>query len=235
MARTIRNPAAFNSGDGLSVRTSFFNEGYGISGSFKAYAQGGSIVPASSAFNAIGAGTVGDPLRLSQFSGFTVPTIIDISNKSTGALARAYQAGSAGASIEHVFYSDKNYEINASAVGLPGNEETVSGDFGFMSNWLLGGSAANFSMKYTFSGNAPDVTIGGVGNRAANTYFALEESLGVVASISLYVNQSGVGSEFKSSIVTISIARTADLSTVLDSAVLTMDVTAIVTDSQFAE
>lgn len=70
MPTTISNPASFS-----SVRTAFNTEGYGISTSFFAYRQGGGIVPATSGFNAIGAGTVGDPLQLTQFNGFTVPAL----------------------------------------------------------------------------------------------------------------------------------------------------------------
>lgn len=70
MPTTISNPASFS-----SVRNAFNTEGYGISTSFFAYRQGGGIVPSTSAFNAIGAGTGGDPLQLSQFSGFTVPAL----------------------------------------------------------------------------------------------------------------------------------------------------------------
>ena len=69
MATTISNPASFS-----SVRTAFNAEGYGISPSFFAYRQGAGIVPAVAYFNAIGAGTGGDPLQLSQFSGFIVPS-----------------------------------------------------------------------------------------------------------------------------------------------------------------
>jgi hypothetical protein len=68
---TISNPASFS-----SVRTAFNTEGYGISTSFFAYRQGGGIVPATSGFNAIGAGTGGDPLQLTQFNGFTVPSSV---------------------------------------------------------------------------------------------------------------------------------------------------------------
>jgi hypothetical protein len=79
MAVTIVNPARFND-DGLGtrrfIRAAFFDEGYGVSTSFAAYAQGAGIVPATAAFNAIGAGTAGDPLRMSQFSGFTVPSLV---------------------------------------------------------------------------------------------------------------------------------------------------------------
>lgn len=68
MATYINPPASFS-----AVRSAFNTEGYGISTSFFAYRRGGGIVPAG--FSAIGAGTGGDPLRLSQFSGFTVPSL----------------------------------------------------------------------------------------------------------------------------------------------------------------
>lgn len=72
MATYINPPASFS-----AVRSAFNAEGYGISTSFFAYRQGngGTIVPETPPFNAIGAGTSGDPLRLSQFSGFTVPSL----------------------------------------------------------------------------------------------------------------------------------------------------------------
>lgn len=70
MATSITNPASFS-----SVRTAFNAEGYGISTSLYAYRQGGGIVPATSTFNVIGAGTAGDPLSLSQFNGFSVPSL----------------------------------------------------------------------------------------------------------------------------------------------------------------
>lgn len=227
MPTTISNPASFS-----SARSAFNAEGYGISTSFFAYRQGGGIVPATSGFNAIGAGTAGDPLQMSQFSGFVVPAIVDISNKTTSATARAYDSGSASASINHYFYSDKTYEIQGTAVGLPANEETVTGDEGFQTDWLGGGSAADFSMKYTFTGNTPRVDIGGVSFRTANTYFALTGE-GAVAEVSLNVNRFLGGSSSKSSTVTISIVKTSNTSVVLDSAVLNMTVSAEVTNSQF--
>lgn len=81
---TVSNPASFS-----SVRTAFNAEGYGISTSFYAYRQGGGIVPATSEFNAIGAGTGGDPLQLSQFSGFVVPASVTISIASDSISADA--------------------------------------------------------------------------------------------------------------------------------------------------
>jgi hypothetical protein len=72
---TISSPASFS-----SVRTAFNTEGYGISTSFFAYRRGGGIVPATSGFNAIGEGTVGSPLQMTQFNGFSVPSpiVVDI-------------------------------------------------------------------------------------------------------------------------------------------------------------
>jgi hypothetical protein len=88
MAVTILNPARFTSdpnGSRRMIRTAFFDEGYGVSSSFKAYRQGGGIVPATSAFDIIGAGTSGDPLRMSQFSGFVVPSLaLDTQTVTTG-------------------------------------------------------------------------------------------------------------------------------------------------------
>ena len=78
----ISNPASLS-----SIRTAFNAEGYGISTSLFAYRQGGGIVPNTAAFNAIGAGTADDPLRLSQFSGFNVlPPYIDTQTVTVGFL-----------------------------------------------------------------------------------------------------------------------------------------------------
>lgn len=77
MAITIIDPARFAADGGLGtrrfVRAAFNDEGYGVSNRFSAYAQGGSIVPDQAYFNSIGAGTAGDPLRLSQFNGLVAP------------------------------------------------------------------------------------------------------------------------------------------------------------------
>jgi hypothetical protein len=72
MPTTIPPQATFS-----AVRNAFNTEGYGISSSFFAYRRtnGGTIVPDAPAFSGIGAGTVGSPLQLSQFNGFTVPTL----------------------------------------------------------------------------------------------------------------------------------------------------------------
>ena len=240
MAITILNPARFNDDGGVGgrqfIRAAFFDEGYGVSTSFFAYRQGGGIVPATSAFDIIGAGTAGDPLRMSQFSGFVVPNLgtPSISNKSTTAVGAGYDSGSATASIQHIFYADKTYEIIAAALGLPAVEPpadgaTLSGDRGLMADWLIGGTASDFSMKWTTTGTVPDVRkIGGV-TRAQNTYFPLVgDGVGIAAEFSINVNQFGVGETSKAASIVISIAKTSDLSTVLDTATLNMDIQATV-------
>ena len=81
MPTVISNPASFT-----SVRSAFQTRGYGTANnSLLAYRQGGGIVPSSSAFDGIGAGTSGDPLRLSQFSGFSVPDLLRFTTTFTGA------------------------------------------------------------------------------------------------------------------------------------------------------
>ena len=89
MATTISNPASFS-----SVRNAFETRGYGTSTSLLAYRQGGGIVPASSGFNAIGAGTAGDPLQLSQFSGFSVPDLLRFTTIYSGVDANKFNVPS---------------------------------------------------------------------------------------------------------------------------------------------
>jgi hypothetical protein len=86
----ISNPASFT-----SVRSAFQTRGYGTANnSLLAYRQGGGIVPSSSAFDGIGAGTSGDPLRLSQFSGFSVPDLLRFTTVYTGVYATNFNIAS---------------------------------------------------------------------------------------------------------------------------------------------
>lgn len=89
MPATISNPASFS-----SVRTAFNSLGYGTSTSLFAYRQGGGIIPSSSTFDAIGAGTAGDPLQLSQFSGFTVPDLLRFTTIYSGVHANKFNVPS---------------------------------------------------------------------------------------------------------------------------------------------
>ena len=93
MPATISNPASFS-----SVRTAFNSLGYGISTSLFAYRQGGGIVPSSSTFNSIGAGTAGDPLNLSQFSGFSVPDLLRFTTIYSGVRASNFNVPSRASS-----------------------------------------------------------------------------------------------------------------------------------------
>jgi hypothetical protein len=86
----ISSPASFT-----SVRNAFETRGYGaVNSSLLAYRQGGGIVPSSSTFNSIGAGTSGDTLNLSQFSGFSVPDLLRFTTPYTGANAGKFQVSS---------------------------------------------------------------------------------------------------------------------------------------------
>lgn len=93
MPTVISSPASFS-----SVRTAFNTHGYGISTSLFAYRQGGGIVPSSSTFNAIGAGTAGDPLQLSQFNGFSVPDLLRFTTIYTGPRANNFNVPSRASS-----------------------------------------------------------------------------------------------------------------------------------------
>ena len=93
MPTVISNPASFS-----SVRSAFETRGYGTSTSLFAYRQGGGIVPSSSTFNSIGAGTAGDPLQLSQFSGFSVPDLLRFTTAYTGVNASKFNVPSRASS-----------------------------------------------------------------------------------------------------------------------------------------
>ena len=137
MAITILNPARFNDDGGLGgrnfIRAAFFDEGYGVSSSFKAYAQGAGIVPATAAFDGIGAGTAGDPLRMSQFSGFVVPSLV------TGFFTTSLTEGS---------YASGGYERKGYSMTDPPAGDPVFPDaLGSVSNNIInkpGGGTATF-------------------------------------------------------------------------------------------
>lgn len=149
MATSISNPATFS-----SVRTAFNTEGYGTSTSFYAYRQGGGIVPATSEFNAIGAGTGGDPLQLSQFNGFSVPSRVVLYNDTVTnepergvAYTGRYQLGNDG----NIYLTDS---------------------FGTLFNytpWLISGSASDYQARMgTLDGSG-----GTTGGEAFDTWLGL--------------------------------------------------------------
>lgn len=171
MATTISNPASFS-----SVRSAFNAEGYGISSSFFAYRQGGGIVPATSAFNVIGAGTSGDPLQLSQFSGFTVPSPVTISitdqiidGFGSGEAYAYYFLSSGGQALKSTeaeginptnieqwctpITESSNYEARATVTNgsLSGGDATGT--------WLALSSTRNWFRNSSGSGNSDTCTI----------------------------------------------------------------------------
>jgi hypothetical protein len=155
-----------------------------------------------------------------------------ISNKSSTANGLAYDSGQSSASIIHYFYSNRTYLIEGSAEGFPDNSSYSVGDLGFQTDWLSGGSASDYSMKYTYTGNAPVAQIGSTTGASVNTWYGMTDNSGTAALFSLTsIQSSGVGTTSKSATVTISIARTSDTSTVLDTATLTMTATASVNDN----
>jgi hypothetical protein len=89
----ILDPARFNSdlvgGTRRYIRTAFFDQGYGVSERFSGYARGAGIVPNTAPFSTIGLGTVGSPLRMSQFNGFTVPSLVTFSPEGGASVGTA--------------------------------------------------------------------------------------------------------------------------------------------------
>jgi len=164
MAVTILNPARFNDDGGVGgrqfIRAAFFDEGYGVSSSFKAYAQGAGIVPATAAFDIIGAGTAGDPLRMSQFSGFVVPSLtLDTQTVTVGTLS---------------FKGINNYGFDSGIYG-----SISDGTFNPISNATITAlvwSSSGYGVLLRLSGNRANsgwntVTINGIAyNRSSATY-----------------------------------------------------------------
>lgn len=156
MPTTISNPATFS-----SVRAAFSAEGFGTSTSLLAYRQGGGIVPATSTFNVIGAGTASDPLQLSQFNGFVVPSptgTVSLSNVTLNASSIRYLnfPTSALAGIRLLSTGELQGIVNE------GNSTT-----GWVTqyNWLTGGNASYWSYRAT-------LTFGSLGgsSTASGTY-----------------------------------------------------------------
>ena len=219
MPTSISNPASFS-----SVRTAFNTEGYGISNSLFAYRQGGGIVPATAPFNAIGAGTAGDPLQLSQFSGFSVPSIVVdtvfIEDLDLYASVGAVFNGTAFTSL--IFNTDGTlgyylYLLNSgtgrSTSIYQGATTIASGGIsltGLVSGmWKLSGNASDYEIF--ISKNGVYTTISGATNNAWSN-MNTQITLSVNASVTDAVNQ-----EFNISI------RSASTQTVLANALITMD------------
>lgn len=201
MATTISNPASFS-----SVRTAFNAEGYGISTSFFAYRQGGGIVPATSGFNAIGAGTGGDPLQLTQFNGFTVPSPIQVNVTD-----QYFFAGSGG--FESAF-ADSRYGLsNLGNAFYEITGDTSTGQLNIPGEWLVSGNGALVSVKATILSQSIGVestlsgTFGTWLPMTGEYVWSLQSSLGRFDS----ADSSDV--TFR-----IDLALTSDTSTILDTA-----------------
>lgn len=226
MAVTILNPARFTNdpaGSRRMIRTAFFDEGYGVSGSFKDYRQGGPIVPATSAFDVIGAGTVGDPLRMSQFSGFTVPSQATVAIEDLGLYASVGAVFNGQAYTGLTFNTDgtlsynlyvlnsgagRNVTLSQGGTTLATGSLSISGNVSGM--WKLSGNASDYQIYVSQSGSFTSIS-----GASYNTW----TNMGTGA-ITLYVNTSVNDAIDQTFYVTI---RSASTSTVLDSAVFTMD------------
>lgn len=171
MPTTISNPASFS-----SVRNAFNTHGYGISTSLFAYRQGGGIVPSSSGFNAIGAGTAGDPLRLSQFSGFTVPDLLRFTTPYTGVNAskfniasRASSGNFGSVSAYFALRTNKSSDFGGTSVTVWNTNGATAGDtpalgqpYGWGPNSWASGDATNSG--YEARVNVTSFSIGNPGD-----------------------------------------------------------------------
>ncbi len=220
MATTISNPASFS-----SVRTAFNAEGYGLSTSFFAYRQGGGIVPATSPFNAIGAGTGGDPLQLSQFNGFVVPSpsgTASLSAHTLSATALAYNdvACSALTALEirndRALYGLANANGDDNTMIIDGTDyANPSGTSGYIAvqNWLsAGGDVSLWSCQAVPISGTPDA-----GSAATNTWLSMSSNR--LWSVTAASNSSQ-RSRSKIFSFTLQLALTSDTSTVLASATM---------------
>lgn len=153
MATTISNPASFS-----SVRSAFFNERYTetyteIPGeplapapaNLNAYRRGGGFVPDTPDFSTIATGIGEDKLKLSQFSGFTVPSrtgTVYMENVSLDAETLEYndQAGSALAAVRMLDTGEFQGLIN---------DSSPSGGWATLFNWRTGGASSSWSFRAT--------------------------------------------------------------------------------------
>jgi hypothetical protein len=234
MPSIISNPASFS-----SVRTAFNAEGYGISDSFFAYRQGGGIVPATSPFNGIGAGTVGDPLQLSQFNGFSVPSfeIINISNHNVYTQRIAYGDGQSSALSQLTLSSTGVLSLLGSTAYFPlfqvegsilinGTEYfdntiagSTSGQVAQYSQWLASGTASLYSARATIlSGGTPGL------NRVRTGTYGSWQALTSTRTFSVECN-TNTGSRSNSLAVTftLDIALTSNLSNILNTCTIYLE------------
>lgn len=219
MPTTISNPATFS-----SVRNAFNTEGYGISTSFLAYRQGGGIVPATSAFNAIGAGTgppQPDPLQLTQFNGFTVPSQLAVSlgNHALDGVSDAVDPISStiyftldSSGIASVDYSSTSGSAELTIDSVP---QIGTGTFN-IETWLDGGSSSDIEVYVTQTSGSTLL----VGSSALGTYL----NLGTTRQWGLQSVRSTLGSQSKACTLSVSFVQASNRSNVLDTATINLSV-----------
>ena len=224
MPTSISNPATFS-----SVRTAFNTEGYGTSTSFYAYRQGGGIVPATSPFNAIGAGTSGDPLRLSQFSGFSVPSLYTAPTVSLGDHTLAgtsdnfepltstiyFVLNSSGMSL--VSYSST---ATSAEVTIDGGAPSIPGDYN-IETWLDSGTNSDVAVYVTQTSGSTLVA----GSDSLGSYL----NLGTTRQWGLQATRSTVGSQSKAATLSVSLVEAINTANVLDTATINISVSAVMT------
>jgi hypothetical protein len=202
---TISNPASFS-----SVRTAFNTEGYGISTSFFAYRQGGGIVPATSGFNAIGAGTSGDPLRMTQFNGFTVPAPIQVNVTNQYIYAGSGGFDYAQATATYGLSNLGNAFFIASGDGYV--QENIAGE------WLVSGNGALISVKATILSQS--ISAGSSLSGTFNTFLPMtsERTWTLSTEAAQADSQNSADVTFR-----IDLALTSDTNTILDTAEIQLE------------
>lgn len=131
--------------------------------------------------------------------------------------AIAFNLGTASATVTVTFDTSGNIIHDPFATGFPDGGSTVNPG-GFSDTWLTGGTASDFSLKYTFTAQTPTAQRGGA-SISPDTWYAFTGNF----TFEISASRSGLeGTTGASSNITISIARTSDTSTVLDSAVISL-------------
>jgi hypothetical protein len=252
MATTISNPASLS-----SVRFAFFSEGYTDTGSeipgeplppapanLNAYRRGGGFVPNTPAFSAIATGVGDDLLKLSQYSGFTVPpssAIATLTNHSADTYHRIFTGGFGEASALTRLTVNSNgqlqllgstgwsssYSSSGSYIEINGVnywdfplENSSSGEIN-VQNWLIGGGASLYSCR----GN---ILTGSTNPNGFTTFRngTFGSWLNLTSSHDFSVLAYGISSNPDNTstlILELQFARTDNLSNILGSCTITLD------------
>jgi hypothetical protein len=207
------------------VRNAFNTEGYGISTSFKDYRLGGPIVPFTPPFYSIGAATPGDDLKLSQFSGFTVPSQLAVSLGNHSISAVADETSSVSCTVYFILNSDGTAKFDfgsttgAAFATIDGTPDLGTGLYN-LETWLDGGLNSDVAVIVTNSGSALLA-----GSAALGSYL----NLGTTRQWGLQAVQSSIGSQTKACTLSITLVQATNTSNVLDTATVTIQVQANIT------